>query len=107
MCLWLDVDGVFQDPARGIQHWRAEGARSAIPREDLRIVGVVLGIGSAADWDVFILLWYVALLLSVVPAFRGVRRLRRRRCISVGFCPRCGYDLRATPERCPECGNVI
>jgi hypothetical protein len=42
----------------------------------------------------------------VIPAVRLVSRQMRKRRHRVGYCFVCGYDLRATPDRCPECGAV-
>ena len=45
----------------------------------------------------------LAVLWGMLKAPAHARERRR----AVGLCARCGYDLRATPERCPECGTVV
>jgi hypothetical protein len=49
--------------------------------------------------------WAVALLFATSPALAVWRRWRSR-AAHPGLCPACGYDLRATPDRCPECGAI-
>jgi hypothetical protein len=68
--------------------------------------GVRLGFGIIADDGAFFVFvpHAAAAAVSGVATVLAFRRGRRR--TAAGLCPSCGYDLRATPERCPECGSV-
>ena len=50
--------------------------------------------------------WFVLLLSAIAPTMWLRRHRRRRARARSGQCPVCGYDLRATPDRCPECGHA-
>ena len=47
----------------------------------------------------------LAAVFAIVPVLWISRRLRDTALVRHGRCLNCGYDLRATPQRCPECGT--
>ncbi|HEX4795294.1 MAG TPA: hypothetical protein VH370_15975 [Humisphaera sp.] len=48
--------------------------------------------------------WVVVLAFSALPAVRLISFVPRRKRFSAGHSSSCGYHLRATPARSPECG---
>lgn len=51
--------------------------------------------------------WWIALLALILPALWARKWVRHCQLVAPGLCPQCGYDLRASKDRCPECGMPI
>lgn len=51
--------------------------------------------------------WLLILISAILPFCYVLRRYRRRRRVLDGLCADCGYDLRCSKDRCPECGSPI
>jgi len=58
-------------------------------------------------WWIVLPDWFLILLSAILPV-RWIGRLRRRRMRArQNRCAKCGYDLRGSPTRCPECGRTV
>jgi len=83
---------------------------TALP--DFHLLGVNFGGGRGRDgsmlWNLELPYWLLAVISGLLTGVWGMlwrRDVLRRRRARTGYCAGCGYDLRATPGRCPECGR--
>jgi hypothetical protein len=88
------------------QHGRDWGFEWKVcDRFGFRLGGLRCSKGSL--WNLQVPYWFltsVFLLPAMLAPFSYWRSGRR---IREGMCAHCGYDIRATPLRCPECGQSI
>lgn len=68
-------------------------------------VGHSQGSGSHSFSRTTVPLWPLIAATALPPMLYLYRRSRRLKRQQMGLCVQCGYDLRATPQRCPECGT--
>ena len=102
----VDLPGLSVEPG-----WHFE-PRYARPGYDMD--GGVFGIehrtvNAPGRWlsEIRVPIWTAALALAVPPALAARNRRRDKLRAAAGRCAACGYDLRASLERCPECGTVV
>jgi hypothetical protein len=92
------ADGYLPDPLIGIATgWPAIPKRSAYL--ELRFER------EPHHWSLWLPHWLPVLLLMILPLHALLMHRRHVRRQQRGLCNQCGYDLRASGDRCPECGT--
>jgi hypothetical protein len=81
------------------------GQTRFVPETDVLLPGFALS-NDDGKFAVSVPIWLCVLVTLSLPLARLTRRWRTIRRKRNTRCANCGYDLRATPDRCPECGAV-
>ena len=90
------AQGVWED-IRDKAAWRMLGFSVTTEFDPVASSGLILTMPS----------WFCVLLTAWIPLRWSLHFHRQRKTHRLGLCPTCSYDLRASKERCPECGTTI
>jgi hypothetical protein len=110
-CLTIPLADHHLTPSQAIQHIQLYSATNRGTQFNLSLFFIHW---KNEDWGcghvrtLSVPMWMLILLFAILPYFWLYRliRLRRASRFAQGLCPTCGYDLRASPDRCPECASV-
>jgi hypothetical protein len=103
--LLLGTSQAFADPFTLLELWGNLLLFISSPFSAPRCLGFVTVTANASVGHA--LCAWITYLLPLFPAYWLLNRiLPKAPPLGPGFCWKCGYDLRATPDRCPECGQV-
>lgn len=110
---WGTPQGSFNHPMfQRTEGWHLDGGFVRWPRPYWYHTTITPFPGTSAriiNRTLIIPYWPLLAATALLPALKLRRLMQARRTrlrLLNGLCPACGFDLRATPDRCPECGMV-